>query len=74
MGKRWKILFVQEMNGADDTALHTQPEGLHGEATGLKPLGQAAACKANIQRSVALTYTDNELSEREMKNTIPIKQ
>ena len=32
---------------------------------------KAAGYKINIQKSVAFLYTDNELSEREIKETIP---
>ena len=33
--------------------------------------GKDAGCKINIQKSVAFLYTDNELSKREIKETIP---
>ena len=32
---------------------------------------KAAGCKINIQKFVAFLYTNNKLSEREIKNTIP---
>ena len=35
-------------------------------------LGNIAAYKINIHKSVAFLYPNNELSEREIKKTIPI--
>ena len=37
----------------------------------IKKLLEVAGYKINIQKSVALLYTNNELSERETKKTIP---
>ena len=34
---------------------------------------KVAGYKINIQKSVAFLYTNNELSEREIKKTIPFK-
>ena len=33
--------------------------------------GTVAGCKINIQKHVAFLYTNNEVSEREIKETIP---
>ena len=37
----------------------------------INEFGKAAGYKSNIPKSVALLYTNNELLERETKNTIP---
>ena len=37
----------------------------------ISEFGKTAGYKVNIQKSVALLYTNNELSERETKKTIP---
>ena len=34
--------------------------------------GKVIGCKINMQKSVAFLYTNNEISEREVKETIPI--
>ena len=37
----------------------------------INEFGKGAGYKINIQKYVALLYTNNELSEREIKKTIP---
>ena len=37
----------------------------------INKFSEVAGCKINIQKSVAFLYTNNELSEREIKKTIP---
>ena len=37
----------------------------------INEFSKAAGCKSNIQKLVALLYTNNELTEREVKKTIP---
>ena len=37
----------------------------------INEFGKVAGYKINIQKSVAFIYTNNELSEREIKETIP---
>ena len=37
----------------------------------INEFGKVAGYKSNIQKSVAFLYTSNELSEREIKETIP---
>ena len=37
----------------------------------INEFGKVAGYKINIQKSVAFLYTNNELSEREIKKTIP---
>ena len=37
----------------------------------INEFGKVAACKINIQKSVAYLYTNNEVSEKEIKKTIP---
>ena len=37
----------------------------------INEFGKAAGCKTNAQKSLAFLYTNNERSEREMKETIP---
>ena len=39
----------------------------------IKKLGNVAGYKINIQKSVAFLYTNNEILEKEYKNTIPFK-
>ena len=39
----------------------------------IKKFGKVAGDKVNIQNSVAFLYTNNEISERECKQTIPFK-
>ena len=37
----------------------------------ISEFGKVSGCKINIQKSVVFIYTNNELSEREIKETIP---
>ena len=37
----------------------------------ISEFGKVAGDKINTQKSIALLYTNNELSKREIKNTIP---
>ena len=37
----------------------------------INEFGKFAGCKINAQKSLALLYTNNERSEREIKETIP---
>ena len=39
----------------------------------INELSKVARHKINIQKSVALLYINNEISEREIKKTIPFK-
>ena len=39
----------------------------------INKFSKVAGYKINIQKSVALLYTNNEISERECKQTIPFK-
>ena len=39
----------------------------------INKFSKVAGYKINIQKSVALLYTSNEISERESKKTIPFK-
>ena len=39
----------------------------------INKLRKVAGCKMNIQKSVALLYTNNEILEKEYKNTIHFK-
>ena len=39
----------------------------------INEFSKVAGYKINIQKSVAFLYTNNELSERESKKTIPLK-
>ena len=38
----------------------------------IKKFGKVAGDKVNIQNSVAFLYTNNEISEREIKKSIPL--
>ena len=38
----------------------------------INEFGKVAGYKINIQKSIAFLYTNNELSEREIKETIPL--
>ena len=37
----------------------------------INEFGKVVGCKINIQKSVAFLYTNNKISEREIKETIP---
>ena len=39
----------------------------------MNKVNKVAGYKINIEKSVAFLYTNNELSEREIKKTIPFK-
>ena len=39
----------------------------------INKLIKVAGCKINIQKSVAFLYTNNEILEKEYRNTIPTK-
>ena len=39
----------------------------------INEFSEVAGYKINIQKSVAFLYTDNEILEKEYKNTIPFK-
>ena len=39
----------------------------------INKFSKVAGCKFNIQKSVAFLYTNNEILEKEYKNTIPFK-
>ena len=59
---------------ADDMLLYIENPG---DATKniiqlIREFGDAAGCKINIQKSVLCLYTNNKLSEREIKETILI--
>ena len=54
------ILYIEAPKDSTKTLLEPMHE-----------LGTVIGCKINIQKSVSLLYTNNELSERETKKTIP---
>ena len=39
----------------------------------IQELGKVTGCKTNVQKSVAFLYTNNEATEREIKESIPFK-
>ena len=39
----------------------------------INEFSEAAGCKINIQKSVIFLHTNNELLEREIKKTVPLK-
>ena len=58
---------------ADDVMLYVEnPKGAARKLLELiNEFSKVAGYKINIQKSVAFLYTDNEISEREIKETIP---
>ena len=58
---------------ADDMILYTEnPKDANGKLLELiNEFGKVVGYKINIQKSVAFLYTNNELSEREIKETVP---
>ena len=60
---------------ADDTILYIEDpkNSTQRLLEEIKKFSKAAGYKINIQISVAFLYTNNELLEKEYKNTIPFK-
>ena len=57
---------------AGDTILRIEnPKAAPSELLELKGFDKVAGYKINIQESVAFLYTDNEISEKKIKETIP---
>ena len=57
----------------DYTIIHIEnPKDATSKLRGLiKDCGKLAGCKINAQKSLAFLYTNNEKSEREIKETLP---
>ena len=80
---RWrnKMFFIKHPNwegkikvsfcGWHDN-IHREPQRFHQETTRTdNEFSKIAGCKINMQKSVAFLYANNEVTEREIKKTIP---
>ena len=57
---------------ADDMILYLEnPKVSTKKLLEIKEYSQVTGYKINVQKSVAFLYTNNEVAEREIKNTIP---
>ena len=56
---------------ADDMILYLEKDSTRKLLELINEFGKVAGCKINTQKSIAFLYTNNERSEREIRETIP---